>query len=419
MKKITLAIPNHRQKVRIIANSDLIQYELNEIMMEKKRFELKKELERETFAERKQKEVREELEKLGKVNQEDLEEIIRRPPPVYYREVHFANYDEPVQLSLDKVEEDTVPLSLAAEEIQKAYENGLHDGQLTARATYKTEIQKYRAWIKRIDSVVETLVGKHKNELKKMQSSLIELSTMIAEHIILEEIDRDRSATVNIVQEVIQELEGERVFSVFLHPDDIDIIKSARSVLFKDLPDALNIKILPDSSLLPGSVVLETTAGIVDGRITSKLRNIEANLNEEEERSRDTSDIESELKALYLEQVKEESKNEDQSEGRKQLERLKIEDPELYQELMESGEIEDESEQSEIIEEVQKIKAEKHHQEMAEEYPEDTKWDEELLEEFDERLAGSSKSSSNESDSPSVDDSEGDNTQGKDEEEDV
>jgi len=387
--------------------------------MEKKRFELKKELERETFAERKQKEVREELEKLGKVNQEDLEEIIRRPPPVYYREVHFANYDEPVQLSLDKVEEDTVPLSLAAEEIQKAYENGLHDGQLTARATYKTEIQKYRAWIKRIDSVVETLVGKHKNELKKMQSSLIELSTMIAEHIILEEIDRDRSATVNIVQEVIQELEGERVFSVFLHPDDIDIIKSARSVLFKDLPDALNIKILPDSSLLPGSVVLETTAGIVDGRITSKLRNIEANLNEEEERSRDTSDIESELKALYLEQVKEESKNEDQSEGRKQLERLKIEDPELYQELMESGEIEDESEQSEIIEEVQKIKAEKHHQEMAEEYPEDTKWDEELLEEFDERLAGSSKSSSNESDSPSVDDSEGDNTQGKDEEEDV
>jgi len=419
LKKITLAIPNHRQKVRIIANSDLIQYELNEIMMEKKRFELKKELERETFAERKQKEVREELEKLGKVNQEDLEEIIRRPPPVYYREVHFANYDEPVQLSLDKVEEDTVPLSLAAEEIQKAYENGLHDGQLTARATYKTEIQKYRAWIKRIDSVVETLVGKHKNELKKMQSSLIELSTMIAEHIILEEIDRDRSATVNIVQEVIQELEGERVFSVFLHPDDIDIIKSARSVLFKDLPDALNIKILPDSSLLPGSVVLETTAGIVDGRITSKLRNIEANLNEEEERSRDTSDIESELKALYLEQVKEESKNEDQSEGRKQLERLKIEDPELYQELMESGEIEDESEQSEIIEEVQKIKAEKHHQEMAEEYPEDTKWDEELLEEFDERLAGSSKSSSNESDSPSVDDSEGDNTQGKDEEEDV
>jgi flagellar biosynthesis/type III secretory pathway protein FliH len=387
MQREKFSIPHHRQKVRIIANPDLIQYELNAIRLEKERFEIKRDLERDTYADRRRKELQAELKGLGKYQEEEPEEVIERDPPTYYREMRFSNYDTPVELSLDKVEEDTISVDVAAREIQKAYENGLHDGQLTARATYKTELQKYRDWINRIDSVVENLTDKHQEEIKQMHSNLVELSVMIAEYILLEEINRDKSAVLRILKEAIQGLETEKVFSIYLHHDDLDIVRSTRGKLLKDLPDHLNISILPDSTLTVGSALMETSAGIVDTRIKTKLQNIEANLKAEEERLELTPDIEKELSSLYQEQMKTVSKHERMKEGLQQLERLKIEDPELYQELMESGDIEPEGDDSEISKTVREIKVKKHHEEMAEEYGEDMDWDEDRLEEFNARLS--------------------------------
>lgn len=386
MQRHNFSIPHHRQKVRIIANPDLIQYEINSIRLERERFEIKRELEKETFADRRKKELQEQLKNLGKMPEQEVEEAVVKEPPTYYREVRFSNYDTPVELSLEKVEEDSIPLDLAAREIQKAYENGLHDGQITARATYKTELQKYRDWINRIDSVVENLTESHKEEIAKMHSNLVELSTMIAEYILLEELNKNKSYVLKIVEEAIKGLETEKVFNIFLHPDDIDIVRTARGRLLKDLPDALNIEILPDSSLTPGGVVLETSAGFVDGRISTKLQNIRKNLLDEDERRSHDSDIEQELSHLYEQQMRSESRDKRLKEGMQQLERLKIEDPELYKELVESGEIEKESPDTDIEEEVMKIKAKKHHEDMAKEYGEDMDWDEDRLEEFDARI---------------------------------
>src|SRR5690606_11030048 len=138
-------------------------------------------------------------------------------------------------ISLDKISEETITLTHAAEEIQKAYENGLHDGQITAKATYKTELNKYRKWIRRIDSVVDELIQKHRSELLNMHSDLVELSVMISENILMQEIQQDKSSILHMVKEAFDGIENERVFTFILNPDDIDIIKAARSELFKDL----------------------------------------------------------------------------------------------------------------------------------------------------------------------------------------
>jgi flagellar biosynthesis/type III secretory pathway protein FliH len=390
LQRLKLQIPADRQKVRIIANSDLIQFELNEIAMDKKRYQMKQELEQDTFTDRRQREFREQLRRIkeGEPEEEAVNdsEPQDRPPPEYFQRIQFSNYCDPVQISMEKILPDSIPIDIAAEEIQKAYESGMHDGQLTARSTYKTEIRKYREWINRIDSVVDNLTKNHKSEIDDMRDSLIELSTLIAENIILEEINRDNSRIIDIVKEAIEDLETEKVFTIFLNPDDIDIIRETRSELLKNLPDHKNIEILPDSTLLQGGLLLETTAGMVDARVRTKLEEIKQNLIKSDQKHESTDEIENELNELYQEQMKSSADAKDNSDNRKQLEILRIEDPELYEELVQSGEIESSNDKNEITDEVEKLKAKEHHEEMAKLYGEDVDWDEDKLGDLEKRL---------------------------------
>ncbi|GAB5466588.1 MAG: hypothetical protein Kapaf2KO_20240 [Candidatus Kapaibacteriales bacterium] len=390
MNRIPLKIPKNRQKVRIVTDRESVDKELETLIAEARENKIRQFLESEPENIKTRRAIADRLRLLAYGNNESspkTESTKNHIQPEYFQRFKFPLKSNPIEISLERVSEDSISLDLAAREIQKAYEKGLNDGQVTARATYKTEIQKHRNSVLRFDDIIEQTIEANSDAITQLEDSIIELGVMIAESLVLNEVSKDGNKIISIIQETLKLVEAETISSVSLNPEDIETIKEARVRLFRDYPNSEKIKILPDKTLQPGSAVLETTAGIVDASLKTRLSTIAKSLAEAESKEQRLDKVESELKQLYHDRLNS-NKLSTEEEKKKTLERIRIEDIELYNQLLEDEEIGKLANQKSFIEqERDEYRAEQYHKETADEYDEDTDWDESKLERLETSIS--------------------------------
>ena len=105
-----------------------------------------------------------------------------------------------------------------------------------------------------------------------------DLSSMIAEHVLNHELSSNSNIIFEQVIKVFQSLKNDKVFSIRVHPDNISILEDSRSKLtdIYDKPEV--IEIIPDKTCDLFGCILETSAGVLDSRLSIQLEQIKNRL---------------------------------------------------------------------------------------------------------------------------------------------
>lgn len=213
--------------------------------------------------------------------EEEYEEEEEIPEPaVFYSEFTFCKPVNPVSINVDRIPPKAVPVDEVQKEVQKAYDEGFNDGQQVSTSNFEAEIEKYREWMKRIDTVVEDLSISYSYEVNKFEESLTSLAKMMAEHILQREISDDAEIIITQARKAIESLDDDEVFKIRINPDDMKVLKDARSELSTDSSLMKNVEISPDESISKGGCILETSAGTIDARISKQLAKLKKKIDD-------------------------------------------------------------------------------------------------------------------------------------------
>ncbi len=263
MPKIIVKIPRRKKKVSIIRSKDLIK---------KEQSEHQKKLMLERLAEQKQKAQQDAqaVEETEAVEESRKSEFIER--------YIISDSNQPLEISLDNLPEDLLPVEEVKKEVQKSYDRGLADGQDSARATFMAEIGKYQDWVRNIDFIVDDMVRQQKEEINELEESLLYLSMMIAEHILEREISADGNIVIEQTKKAIAALDNETILKIRVNPNDMNAIIDSKSELVSDASKMENVVITGDEDIAPGGCIIESMVGIVDARIRTQLEKLRKSL---------------------------------------------------------------------------------------------------------------------------------------------
>lgn len=282
MNKIILKIPPRKSKIKIIKNEELIRREFE-----------RKLLELEALTQKEQ-----EIPQEPEIIEEEQEEIVVPQPKItYFTETYtISDSNEPIEIDLRRLPDESIPVEEAAKEVQAAYDRGFADGQDSARAIYQAEIQLHTQWIKRFDKIAFELKKAFLKEQQKFNNALINLAIEISRQIIGFAAIESEKLVIEQINKVFSELKDEEVFKIELNPDDINVLKKVKSDIFNYFENN-KIDIVSSQNLERGSCILHTSAGIIDGRLSKQLEHIHKALNEATEEVK--LDLEATLKESY------------------------------------------------------------------------------------------------------------------------
>jgi len=150
---------------------------------------------------------------------------------------------------------------------KKGYIKGKEEGT-TGGKKYAEDFlnKKYEKAYKKIDDSVKRLEDIHQGYLKMvnaLQAELPKLINAILERLIARELGKDDGTIIkNIIKEMSKRINSDFVIHVSEHDK-------------KYLESNSSVKIKTDKTLKLGDVILDWKYGQVDGRIETKIRNIE------------------------------------------------------------------------------------------------------------------------------------------------
>ncbi len=215
--------------------------------------------------------------------------------PVFTEEFTISNANQPIQISLEKIPEDAIPIDEVRQQVQSAYDKGFVDGQNIVRSTLEVEIQKQQDWIRNIDSVIKDFRNQYYKEIKDFEESIIELSIMLSEKILEHEISHNSKIVIEQAAKAIRSLGANTVFKIRVHPMNVETLTTSKSELFTDNELINSVKIIADDTIDPMGCILETSAGLVDARLSTQLGLLRKALDEQSQKSIEeiSEDIES------------------------------------------------------------------------------------------------------------------------------
>ncbi len=172
--------------------------------------------------------------------------------------------------------EPTVQRELTPDE---AHRNGLAEGEEQGRAAAMKELEPVLAELR---ALTQSMTAVRQERLEAAESDLVQLAVEITRRILRGELAQSEDVVLQMARACIEEAQGEAPLILHVAPDDVEMLRTRLPELELDLADAA-VQVQADSSLEPGSVVLETPLRCYDGRPQRLLRQAEQRLDAEEE----------------------------------------------------------------------------------------------------------------------------------------
>lgn len=273
-------MPRQKKKVKIIkSKDDLLKFIKNKNKVIEEEKKQKEEKERKKYDEiKKQQEIENQLkeeQEQKKAEEEEKKIKVHQPTEVFIEKYSISGEGKPLEISFEKVKEDTLPLEEVMVEVQESYDRGFEDGKDATQVAVQTEIDKYSEWIRQIDNTIESIQENFSSELKKFEKSLIESVIIASEKILEREISNDSEIIINQVKKAIQQLdEDDNIIKISINPIDYEILENAKSSIVSDSSRLRKTKISKDTDIPPGSCILNTSAGEIDATINNQLSKI-------------------------------------------------------------------------------------------------------------------------------------------------
>lgn len=154
---------------------------------------------------------------------------------------------------------------------------GYQEGKNQAEAELKQKIDQLRAILNTLASPVEQLD-------EELENSIAELTLAIARQLVRREIRIEPGEIVAVVREAVQALPiSARNPTIFLHPEDMQLVRTALSLG----DDENSWRLEEDLLLTRGDCRVETESSYIDATIEARLSAIAANMLGDERHSDD------------------------------------------------------------------------------------------------------------------------------------
>jgi len=158
---------------------------------------------------------------------------------------------------------------------QKAMERGYQEGFDQGKKEAEEQIQ--RTYIEKTEQIQHLLLQAYEDKqtiIAEAEPFLLELSTVIAEQIVKQELEASPEKFIELIKQHILRVKEKDSITVCVHPDDFEFIQAQRSHLLSVVNGETEIKIIPDHSVSPKGCIIRTAYGSVDARIDTQIEEI-------------------------------------------------------------------------------------------------------------------------------------------------
>ncbi len=160
---------------------------------------------------------------------------------------------------LSRAQQEAISIKEAAK--KEGYEEGISNSQ--------KDLQELRSKFTEFYS--------YKDEVfQKVSECILEIAVEIAKKIINKESEIDKEMIIPIIKEVVSDInKTENNIILRVMPKDVELVKDKIPEIFSENSTEAKITVIPDNKIQEGGVIVETSNGIADATIETRLSIIE------------------------------------------------------------------------------------------------------------------------------------------------
>lgn len=159
----------------------------------------------------------------------------------------------------------------------EGYAKGMEEGRAQAFAEAAEETQRIRREANDMVARAEEIRTKL---IRDAEEEVVELTMTIASKVIHSHVEVKRDTVVHLATEALDRAVAAGYYTVFVNPDDVEILKEYISELRRSASGNSRIHIIPDGSVSMGGCKVESEQGMVDVTLESQLEQIRKTLRE-------------------------------------------------------------------------------------------------------------------------------------------
>ena len=175
-------------------------------------------------------------------------------------------------LSTEGKKKDELKKAEIGEELIKAFENGLREGE---KAGYEKGLQRSQEIRQQLEQVIQELDQLRRDYYAKAEEDIIDLIFRIAEKVVHAEIKGNASVRMAILTAGLQKLKEQEKVTVRVASSDYVLIQEALPALCEQNGITGSIALQEDPEIPPGNYCFESDQCEVDARVDKALARIE------------------------------------------------------------------------------------------------------------------------------------------------
>lgn len=156
-------------------------------------------------------------------------------------------------------------VSRAQEEAMSIKENSIKEGYFEGIELAKNDLALFKSELKKFMGLKDEVV-------KEISRDILDISVKIAEKIIKKEIESDHTILLDSIQDVLSNIaKNEARVTIKVSPDELEYAKENIDEILSNSNLDAKILVKQDKTLTQGSVIVETSNGIVDATLETQL----------------------------------------------------------------------------------------------------------------------------------------------------
>jgi flagellar assembly protein FliH len=175
-------------------------------------------------------------------------------------------------------EEISISKSQYDDELKLAYERGLEEGKSKG---YQESEAEFKSDFETTAKVLQHLEKDRIRIIQQAENLFIELALKIVGKIVVEIPEIFPKLIKKTIQNVLQYLSNEPIFTLYLNPEDLEDFYKIQDDFEKELPGLEKLSIKKDVRIVRGGCIIETENGKIDARIDTQINKITKALRKE------------------------------------------------------------------------------------------------------------------------------------------
>ena len=197
--------------------------------------------------------------------QNDTKEEVKKPKQVSQEEI----MEQYITEAKKKAEE------VYQSELKRAYDEGIERAKIETENIIKKAEVDYQTVLDEIVKIKEEAILDYKNEVSSLESELLDLSLTIAEKIINYEVNRTDDYILGIVKDALNRVMSKKDVILKLSTADYYTVLSNKKLLVSSVKGFGEIELVQDESMEPGTCIVDTPMGVIDGSLQVRMDNIQ------------------------------------------------------------------------------------------------------------------------------------------------